>query len=160
MNSCHACNVNLKAKRNQIQKNWWGLLFGNTCNGNRKYAVLLCIAASFTACQGIPLTKEKMASIQSVSICSEIQKPKKMDCYFQQRRTTYSSSVSSLLITAVAEGLDQASREFALRRTYAMSGTSIDAILKDQFENELKKSNIFNSVLSSEGDGQTLPRQS
>ncbi|MDY6790616.1 MAG: hypothetical protein SWH54_05030 [Thermodesulfobacteriota bacterium] len=154
MNSCHAYSVSLEAKRNPIQKNWWVLLFGKNYNDYIKYVVLLCIVASLTACQGVPLTKDKVASIHSVCINSEIQKPKKMDCYFQQRRRTYSSSSSSLLITAIAEGLDQASREFALRRTYAMSGTSIDSILKEQFENELKKSNIFNSVVSSEGDAE------
>ena len=151
MNSCHACSMNFKAKCNQTQIKWWVLLFEKTYYYYKKHVVILCIVASCIACQGVPLTKDKMASIQSVCISSEIQKPKKIDFYFQQR-TLYSTSLSSNLITAVAEGLDQASRELALRRIYAMSGTSIDTILKEQFEKELKKSNIFNSVVSSEGD--------
>lgn len=154
MNSCHAYSMNLEAKPNPIQKNWRALLFGKNDNDYKKYVALLFVVGFLLACQGVPLTKDKMASIQSVCISAEIQKPKKMDFYFQQRRTTYSSSLSSILITAVADGLDQASREFALRRTYAMTGTSIDTILKEQFENELKKSNIFNSVVSSEGDAE------
>ena len=152
MNCYQICSMNLEARCNQIQKKWWVLLFGKTYNDYRKYVVLLCIVTFLTACQGVPLTKDKMDSIQSVCISSEIQKPKKIDFYFQQRQKLHSTSWSSILITAVAEGLDQASRDLALRRIYAMSGTSIDTILKEQFENELKKSNIFNSVVSSEGD--------
>jgi len=154
MNIFQDSSMNMKARRNQIQKKWWVLIFGKTYNEYRKYVVLFCIVASLTACQGVPLTKDKMASIQSVCISSEIQKPKKIDFYFQQRQTTYSSSWSSNLITAIAEGLDEASKDLALRRIYAMSGTSIDSILKEQFENELNKSNIFNSVVSSEGDAE------
>jgi len=144
--------MNLEAKRNQIQNKWWVLLFGKTYNHYRKYVVLFCIVASLTACQGVSLTKDKMASIQSVCISSEVQKPKKIDFYFQQSQRSYSTSSSSIWINAVAEGLQHASRALPLRRIYAMSGTSIDSILKEQFENELKKSNIFNSVVSSEGD--------
>jgi hypothetical protein len=130
--------MNLEAKCNQMQKKWGVLLF-----------------VSLTAClQGVPLTKDKMASIQSVCISSEIQKPKNIDFSFQQRKQPSSSSWSSILLTAAAEGAAHASKALALRRTYAMSRTSIDSILKEQFENQLKKSNIFNSVVSSEGDAE------
>jgi len=154
MDCYQICSMNLEAKRNQKQNKWWVLLFGKTYNDYRKYFVLLCIVISLIACQGIPLTKDKMASIQAVCISSEIQKPSKIDFYFQPSQRSYSRSSSSILITAVAEGLEHASRALSLRRIYAMSGTSIDSILKEQFENELKKSNIFNSVVSSEGDAE------
>ena len=130
-------SMNLVAKRNQIQKKWWVILFGKTYNNYRKYVVLLCIVASLTACQGVQLTKDKMASIQSVCISSEVQKPKKIDFYFQQSQKSYSTSSSSIWIKAVAEGLEHASRALTLRRIYAMSGTSIDSILKEQFEKAL-----------------------
>jgi len=147
--------MNFEARRNQVRIKWGVLVFGNNYYAYAKYVIFLCIVAFLTACvQGVPLTKDKMVSIQSVCISSEMQKPSKIDFNFQQRKQPSSSSWSSILLTAAAEGAEHASKAVALRRTYAISGTSIDSILKEQFENELKKSNIFSSVVSSEGDAE------
>jgi len=155
MNRYQIRSMNLEAKRNQVPKKWGVLVLGKNYNDYAKYVVLLCIVASLTACvQGVPLTKDKMASIQSVCISSEIQKPKKINFNYQQRKKPSSSSWSSILLTAAAEGAEHASKAVALRRTYVISGTSIDSILKEQFENQLQKSNIFSSVVSSEGDAE------
>ena len=155
MNSRQIYSMRFEAKHNQIKNKWGVLLSGKTYRDYGKYFVFLCIIPSLFACvHGVPLTKDKVDSIQAVCISSEIQKPKKININFQQRKKPSSNSWSSILLTAAAEGVEHASKGIALRRTYMMCGTSIDLILKEQFENELKQSNIFTSVVSSEGNAE------
>jgi hypothetical protein len=139
----------------QIRKKLISAVSGNLHQSIKRYLVFLVIIAFLGACaQGVPLTKDKVSSLQSVCIDPYIQKPNRIDFTFQQRKKPSSSSWSSILLTAAAEGLEHGSKAVALRRTYESSGISIDSILIEQFETELRQSNIFDSLVASEGQAE------
>ena len=155
MKPYQTCNMIWVSKHDQTQKKRGVHCRKKSYHNYGKYLLFLWIVVFLAACaQGVPLTKDKLASIHSVCICPEIQKPPKINITFQQRKMPKSNSWSSIIRTAVQEGAQHASKAIALKRVYKMSGTSIDLIVKEQFENELQNSDIFNSVVASQGDAE------
>ena len=149
MSSYRTRGMNLTEKLNQTQNIWDFLFFKKPYHNKGKYFVLMCFVAILNACTlGVPLTKEKKASIRSVSISSDIQIPEAIDFSFEDRTPTKDN------LEMILKAADRATKVSSFERRYALSGTSIDFILKEQFENELKKSNLFSSVVSSGGDAE------
>ncbi len=121
-------------------------------NGLSGNFLILLIMFLFVGCgANISLTKKERALIQSVSINQNIPKPNDI-YYYGAEEIMLGRAIGVLGQISAMETVREPKRRFK----YVMERNQIDIeqIVREQFGDELTKSNLFNSIVDEKGDAE------
>ncbi len=114
--------------------------------------LMVCVLSFLSGCAGsVALTKKDRSSLQTVAINKDVTKPD--DMFYQGRKQSVLAGTFGLIGSAIAA---ESAKEPKSMLNAAMEKNNIDVrqIVKEQFENELKKSGLFGSVVNEKGDAE------